>query len=59
VFVQPLLVWRAREAEDLTWDKSDPKDAVVIARLAAQLRCYEPERTDATCVAAASRCPLG
>ena len=48
VCVQPLLVWRAREAEDLTWDKSDPKDAVVIARLAAQLRCYQPERTDAT-----------
>jgi transposase len=48
VCVQPLLVWRAREAEDLTWDKSDPKDAVVIARLAAQLRCYEPERADAT-----------
>jgi hypothetical protein len=24
--VQPLLVWRAREAEDLTWDKSDPKE---------------------------------
>jgi transposase len=46
VCVQPLLVWRAREAEDLTWDKSDPKDAVVIARLAAQLRCYVPERTD-------------
>ena len=46
VCVQPLLVWRAREAEDLTWDKSDPKDAVLIARLAAQLRCYEPERTD-------------
>jgi len=48
VCVQPLLVWRAREAEDLTWDKSDPKDAVVIARLAAQLRCYEPERADAS-----------
>ena len=48
VCVQPLLVWRAREAEDLTWDKSDPKDAVVIARLATELRCYEPERTDAT-----------
>ena len=48
VCVQPLLVWRAREAVDLTWDKSDPKDAVVIARLAAQLRCYEPERTEAT-----------
>ena len=53
VCVQPLLVWRAREAEDLTWDKSDPKDAVVIARLAAQLRCYEPERADATWAAAA------
>jgi transposase len=48
VCVQPLRVWRAREAEDLTWDKSDPKDTVVIARLAAQLRCYQPERTDAT-----------
>jgi hypothetical protein len=48
VCVQPLLVWRAREAEDLTWDKSDPKDAVIIARLAAGLRCYEPERTDQT-----------
>jgi len=47
VCVQPLLVWRAREAEDLTWDKSDPKDAVIIARLAAQLCCYEPERASA------------
>jgi hypothetical protein len=45
VCVQPLRVWRAREAEDLTWDKSDPKDAVIIARLAAQLCCYEPERS--------------
>jgi transposase len=42
--VQPLLVYRAREGEDLTWDKSDPKDAVIIARLAAGLHCYEPER---------------
>jgi hypothetical protein len=41
-------VARAREAEDLTWEKSDPKDAVVIARLAAGLRCYEPERAAAT-----------
>lgn len=48
VCVQPLLVWRAREGEDLTWDKSDPKDAVLIARLAAQLRCYAPERIDPT-----------
>jgi transposase len=35
VCVQPLLVYRAREGEDLTWDKPDPKDAVIIARLAA------------------------
>ena len=47
VCVQPLLVYRAREAEDLTFDKSDPKDAVIIARLAAGLHCYEPERADA------------
>ena len=40
--VQPLLVYRAREGEDLTFDKSGPKDAVIIARLAAGLRCYEP-----------------
>jgi hypothetical protein len=45
--VQPLLVYRAREAEDLTFDKSDPKDAVIIARLTAGLHCYEPERADA------------
>ena len=43
VCVQGLLVWRAREGEDLTWDKSDPKDAMLIARLTTQLRCYEPE----------------
>ena len=47
VCVQPLLVYRARESEDLTRDKSDPKDAVLIARLASELRCYEPERADA------------
>jgi transposase len=46
VCVQPLLVARAREAEDLTAAKSDPKDAVVIARLVAGLRCYVPERAD-------------
>ena len=44
VCVQPLLVYRAREGEDLTFDKSDPKDAVIIARLAAGLHCYEAER---------------
>lgn len=46
VCVQPLLVGRAREQEDLTGDKSDPKDAVLIGRLVGQLRCYLPERTD-------------
>src|SRR6266536_3368410 len=44
--VLPLLVGRAREQEDLTRDKSDPKDAVLIGRLVAGLRCYLPERTD-------------
>src|SRR5215469_7957310 len=47
VCVQPLLVYRSRESEDLTRDKSDPKDAVIIARLAAGLHCHEPERADA------------
>jgi transposase len=46
VCVQPLLVAHAREGEDLTADKSDPKDAVVIARLVGELRCYLPERAD-------------
>lgn len=44
VCTQPLLVHREREREDLTRDRSDAKDAVLIAGLAAQLRCYEPER---------------
>jgi len=44
VCVQPLLVGRARESEDYTRDKSDDKDAVLIARLVGQLRCYAPER---------------
>jgi transposase len=33
----------ARRSEDLTFDKTDEKDAVLIARLTAQLRCYAPE----------------
>jgi transposase len=41
-------VAHAREGEDLTADKSDPKDAVVIARLVGELRCYLPERADQT-----------
>lgn len=48
VCVQPMLVGRARESEDYTRDKSDDKDAVLIARLVAQLRGYVPERADET-----------
>lgn len=48
VCVQPLLVHREREREDYTRDRSDQRDAVLIADLAAQLRCYVPERTDET-----------
>ncbi|MCP2317939.1 Transposase IS116/IS110/IS902 family protein [Nocardia amikacinitolerans] len=38
----------SRRAEDLTTDKTDEKDAVLIARLTAQLRCYAPEPVDET-----------
>jgi hypothetical protein len=40
VCVQTLLTSWARRSEDLTFDKTDEKDAVLIARLTAQLRCY-------------------
>ena len=36
----------ARRSEDLTSDKTDERDAVLIARLTAQLRCYVPEPVD-------------
>jgi transposase len=42
VCVPPLLVHRAREAEDLTRDRSDFKDATLIARLVTELRCTIP-----------------
>jgi transposase len=48
VCVQPMVTSWARRAEDLTNDKTDEKDAVLIARLTAQLRCYEPEPVDET-----------
>jgi transposase len=48
VCVQPLLVGRARESEDFTRDKTDDKDAVLIARLVTELRCYVPEGGDET-----------
>ncbi|MEB3983386.1 IS110 family transposase [Mycobacterium sp. 663a-19] len=43
VCVNPMLVGRAREVEDYTRDKSDDKDAMLIARLVAGLHCYAPE----------------
>ena len=48
VCVQPMLTSWARRSEDLTIDKTDDKDAVLIARLTAQLRCYLPEPVDET-----------
>jgi transposase len=48
VCVQPMVTSWARRAEDLTFDKTDEKDAVLIARLTAQLRCYVPEPVEET-----------
>jgi transposase len=48
VCVQPMVTSWARRTEDLTCDKTDEKDAVLIARLTAQLRCYVPEPADET-----------
>ncbi|GAC02864.1 putative transposase [Gordonia namibiensis NBRC 108229] len=46
VCVQPMVVARARETEDFTRDKSDDKDALLIARLTTQLHIYLPEHAD-------------
>lgn len=46
VCVQPAASSWARRTEDLTSDKTDDKDAVLIARLVAGLRCYLPEAVD-------------
>jgi transposase len=46
VCVQPMQTSWARRSEDLTFDKTDDKDAILIARLPAQLRCYVPEPVD-------------
>ncbi|WP_147063882.1 IS110 family transposase [Knoellia locipacati] len=48
VCVQPAASAYARRSEDLTLDKTDDKDAVLIARLTAQLICYLPEPLDET-----------
>ena len=47
VCVQPMQTSWARRAEhDPTFEKTDEKYAVLIARLTAQLRCYVPEPVD-------------
>jgi transposase len=46
VCVQPLLIGRARESEDFTRNKNDESDAMIIARLVTELRCYLPERAE-------------
>jgi transposase len=46
VCVQPLVTHVAREQEDLTGDKTDEGDSGLIARLARELHCYEPERLE-------------
>ncbi|HYO17684.1 MAG TPA: IS110 family transposase [Dermatophilaceae bacterium] len=48
VCIQPAASAWARKSEDLTTDKTDDKDAVLIARLTSQLRCYLPEPLDET-----------
>jgi transposase len=48
VCVQPMQTSWSRRSEDLTFDKTDDKDAVLIARLTAQLRCYVPEPVEET-----------
>ena len=48
VCVQPMQTSWARRSEDLTFDKTDDKDAVLSARLTAQLRCYAAEPVDET-----------
>jgi transposase len=44
VCVQPLVTHVARQQQDLTGDKTDEGDCVLIARLARELHCYVPER---------------
>jgi transposase len=46
VCVQPLVSHVAREQQDLTGDKTDEGDCVLIARLARELHCYVPEKVE-------------
>lgn len=46
VCVNPMLVHRGREEEDFTRDRSDFKDATIIAKKVTELRCYVPYQLD-------------
>jgi transposase len=46
VCVNPMLVRRGREEEDFTRDRSDFKDATIIAKKVTELRCYVPYQLD-------------
>jgi transposase len=46
VCIQPLVSHIAREQQDYTAHKRDGPDAVLIARLAAELHCHVPEELD-------------
>jgi transposase len=46
VCVNPMLVRRGREEEDFTRDRSDFKDATIIARKLSELRCYLPHQPE-------------
>jgi transposase len=48
VCVQPMLTSFSRRTEDVAFDKTDEKDAMIIARLTAELRCYVAEPVDET-----------
>lgn len=45
VCVQPIQTSWARRSEDLTFDKTDDKDAILIARLTAQLAATPPNQS--------------
>src|SRR5580700_5455531 len=48
VCVQPVVTSWSRRTEDLTFDKTDEKDAVLNEPVTAQLPCYVPEPVDET-----------
>lgn len=46
VCIHTVAMRRAREQEDFSGEKTDPKDTVIIGRLAGKLHCYVPERLE-------------